>query len=102
MKLDFMQTTAVANRVILQIYLHRIYNLSFKIKCKIYIASGSAKHPPPQLRIVGAHLKYPATPVSYAKSPRHGPKRPSRAGLQYYPSQVQNPISPDGKQYFRT
>jgi len=41
MKLDFMQTTAAANSVILQIYLRRIYNVRSKIKYEIYVASGN-------------------------------------------------------------
>jgi hypothetical protein len=38
---------------------HDFYNRIFKIKHKLYATSGSA--PPPQGKIVGAHLKHPSS-----------------------------------------
>jgi len=39
----------IANCVVLQLYLwHDFYNMSFKIKLKLYIASGSSPPPPPK------------------------------------------------------
>jgi hypothetical protein len=36
--------------------LHDFYNIIFKIKCKLYIASWSAPPPPPQGKILVAHV----------------------------------------------
>jgi hypothetical protein len=42
-----MYTNAVANSVMLHLYLrHAFYNIIFKIKHKLYIASGSAPRSP--------------------------------------------------------
>jgi hypothetical protein len=49
-----MYVNAVADSVMLQLYLrHDFYNVIFKIKHKLYIASGSA---PQRGKILGAHL----------------------------------------------
>jgi hypothetical protein len=52
-----MNIDAVTDSVML--YLQRdFYNIIFKIKNKLYIASGSA---PPQRKILGAHLQHAVT-----------------------------------------
>jgi hypothetical protein len=49
-----MYINAVANNVMLHVY--DFYNIIFKIKYKLNIASGSAPPPPPQGKIMSAHL----------------------------------------------
>jgi hypothetical protein len=51
-----MYINAVAGSVMLCLQ-HDSYNMIFKIKHKLYIASGSVHHPrPTQRKILGAHL----------------------------------------------
>jgi hypothetical protein len=52
-----MYINAVADSVMSQLCLgHGFYNMTFKIKNKLYIASRSAPPPPPQSEILCAHL----------------------------------------------
>jgi hypothetical protein len=46
---------AVANTVMLYLQ-HDFCNIIFKIKHKLYIPSGLGSPPPPQTKILGAHL----------------------------------------------
>jgi hypothetical protein len=70
-----MYINSVANSVMLYLQ-HYFYNIIFKIKHKLCIASGAAPPPPPhtQRKIVGAHLweRFWTTHIYFT---RYGPVR---------------------------